>query len=118
MSYLLGLDAPGLSIVACPMPEIRTYRTLRDKVDEAANILELSYDELTGPGRDYRRAHARQAVMLAMHETGRYTLPEIGRALHRDHTTVMHGIKRARERRDAREDWQAADMRLKKIWGR
>lgn len=41
---------------------------------------------------------ARQDVYLALREAG-WTLPRIGRALGRDHTTVMDGIARAKERR-------------------
>jgi chromosomal replication initiation ATPase DnaA len=42
---------------------------------------------------------ARQEVMRRAYFTGLYSLPEIGRALGRDHTTVSSGIRRACQRR-------------------
>jgi SRSO17 transposase len=34
--------------------------------------------------------------MAYMHATGRYSMPQIARALHlKDHTTILHGLRRA-----------------------
>lgn len=43
-------------------------------------------------------AEARQALMFALHEGLGLSYSEIGRRLHRDHTTVMHGVARAAAR--------------------
>lgn len=42
-------------------------------------------------------AHLRQEIMSLAAEAG-YSTPEIGRALNRDHSTVVHGIKAHRKR--------------------
>jgi chromosomal replication initiation ATPase DnaA len=39
---------------------------------------------------------ARQAAMVAAYATGRWSGPSIGRALHRDHSTVFHAVWKAR----------------------
>lgn len=51
---------------------------------------------------------ARFAVMFALREKG-LTLPAIGRALGRDHSTVLHGLNRAAELRNS--------VRFKKLVG-
>jgi len=43
---------------------------------------------------------ARQRFMAEAYATGRFSLPQIGRFIGRDHTTVLHGI-RAHGRRTA-----------------
>lgn len=54
-----------------------------------------------GPSRHRELAWPRQDFMLAAHREG-YSMPEIGRFLNRDHTTVLHGIRQA-EAREARQ---------------
>jgi len=44
-------------------------------------------------------AWARQAGMLLAHENGN-SYSHIARMLNMDHTTIMHGVKAARERRE------------------
>lgn len=42
---------------------------------------------------------ARQEAMYRAHREGGYSLPRIGRALgNRDHTTVLHGVRRHEKR--------------------
>jgi len=63
----------------------------------------ITLSEILGPCRIKRIVEVRQGFMLAAHEAG-YSTPEIGRALNgRDHTTVLHGIQRARKRAAERE---------------
>lgn len=57
----------------------------------------IQAERITGHERIRAVAHARQAVMLACHRAG-HSKAAIGRALNRDHTTVMHGIKVAMAR--------------------
>ncbi|HEV8035937.1 helix-turn-helix domain-containing protein [Yoonia sp.] len=58
----------------------------------------ISAEAIMSADRTIRVSSARQEVMRRAYATGRYSLPEIGRALGRDHTTVGHGIRRATER--------------------
>lgn len=62
----------------------------------------LSIKALRSPRRTREIAHARQRAYLILHDAG-YSFPQIGRYFNRDHTTVMFGVKRERERRRAEE---------------
>jgi hypothetical protein len=55
--------------------------------------------------RDRHVARPRQIAMLLSREMTPLSLPAIGREFHRDHTTVIHGIREAKKR-------IAADPRL------
>lgn len=65
-------------------------------VARVADLTGIPVAHLKGVSRQYRVARARQiACFVAQRFTGR-SLPQIGRALGgRDHTTVLHGIRRA-----------------------
>lgn len=54
----------------------------------------LTLDDLTRPGRDYRRAHVRFAISYVLRQTIRVSLPFIGRLLGRDHTSIRNAIAR------------------------
>ncbi|MES2987653.1 MAG: helix-turn-helix domain-containing protein [Pseudomonadota bacterium] len=72
---------------------------VRDIVRRVAYETGLTFAELIGACRSKRMARARFAVMwLASRHAGKSTT-DIGRALCRDHTTVIHGLIRAKEYR-------------------
>lgn len=53
--------------------------------------------DLKSPDRTRPIAWCRQDFMLAAHRAG-YSLSDIARFLHRDHTTIIHGLKAAEKR--------------------
>lgn len=53
--------------------------------------------EILGPWREKRVSWPRMAVYYIARTTTRNSLPRIGRAMRRDHTTVLYGVNRARE---------------------
>lgn len=55
--------------------------------------------DLKGRGRKRPLVHIRQDCMLKLREQTDLSIPQIGRLLNRDHTTVLWGLARARERR-------------------
>lgn len=64
---------------------------------------QVPHEALIGPSRDRSLANARFAVALVLREADpiKYTTPVIAAVVRRkDHTTILHGIKRARELRD------------------
>ncbi|MDI9407797.1 MAG: helix-turn-helix domain-containing protein [Candidatus Pacebacteria bacterium] len=71
------------------------------KMSEIAARVALTRDmtvvELRGPSQLAHISRPRQEAMLIMHEAG-YSMPRIGRFFHRDHTTVLHGIRAAKAR--------------------
>lgn len=59
-----------------------------------ADFYRISLDELTGTRRIQRIVGGRHVAMYLMRDDGQMSLPQIGQALNRDHTTVLHGIDR------------------------
>lgn len=86
-----------------------TVEEIQRKVSEHYNI---RLSDLIGPKRVRTIARPRQVAMyLAKHMTSR-SLPEIGRRFGgRDHTTVMHGVKRIDELKGI-DDQIAEDLEL------
>jgi chromosomal replication initiator protein len=60
----------------------------------SAEYFGIPVSELTGRNRSAKIAQPRQIIMYLMREEIGASLPQIGQALNRDHTTVMHGIQR------------------------
>ena len=68
-----------------------------DAVAAAAEVFGLCRQDIIGSSREREICRARWAAMLTLRRRG-YSLPRIGRAIgDRDHTTVMHGLVRARD---------------------
>lgn len=64
-------------------------------VSEIADRHEVELHEVLGLTRRRNVVNARHEAMSALHDQG-MTYPQIGRFFGRDHTTVMHGVKRWR----------------------
>ncbi len=86
---------PGDRPVVASTPSL----TASEVLDVVATRLEVSREELLSPARATRISRARQLAMYLTRELTDLSLPEIARAFNRrDHTTVMHAIKRVEER--------------------
>ena len=71
--------------------------TMRQAVETVAAVFDVSPQRITGPQRMKAICRARFAAYLVMYETCPVSTTQIGRALgDRDHTTVLHGIGRAK----------------------
>jgi len=65
--------------------------TAKEIVKEVARYYNLSDEKLRGRGRSKKIAHSRQVAMYIAREETQASLPQIGEALDRDHTTVLYG---------------------------
>lgn len=72
------------------------HQTLRRLAIKAAELAEIGVGDIYGPSRSRDIAWTRFAVMSEAQRRG-YSLSRIGDALGRDHTSIMHGIRRAQE---------------------
>lgn len=71
----------------------------RELIRRAADALNVTEEQLLSPNRCDKLSHGRFAVMLALRSNG-WSYPRIAAATRRqDHTTVIHGIRRARRMR-------------------
>lgn len=74
--------------------------TLASILERTAALSHTSVTELRADRRSRSVAYPRFAAMWAARELTEYSLPQIGRALGgRDHTTIIHGLRRADELR-------------------
>ena len=74
--------------------------TLEMVLRVAADFFEVTLAELIGRNRSAKIVLPRQVIMYVMREEVGASLQQIGRALERDHTTVMHGIERVASEMD------------------
>lgn len=61
-------------------------------------------------------ARPRQVAMWLARRVTSHSLPQIGRAMDRDHTTIMHGIRRVEELRRGSDEFRAASDRLLSVF--
>lgn len=63
-------------------------------IERASAVTGIPVSDLRGPSRVRDICLIRWAAMAAMRSKG-MTYPAIGRAMHRDHTTVINGVRQA-----------------------
>jgi chromosomal replication initiator protein len=82
-----------------------------------AEYFNTTVDELCGPGKARPLAQARQIAMYLCRELTELSLPKIGQAFGRDHTTVMYANRKVRkemgERRKIYDQVQELTARVK-----
>lgn len=77
-------------------------RTARDIINRFMDRHDVSWNDLAGKSRRQPIAALRQDLYLALREGADMSTPRIARLIgKRDHTTIVHGIKRAKERMNA-----------------
>lgn len=96
MAYLTPDDIAACRAIAS-QPIGAVARIMRE-VFEATGI---TAEEIRSQSRERHIVRARQLVMYAAHKTTAMSLHQIGKAVRRDHSTVMHGIRAEEARRRA-----------------
>lgn len=82
--------------------------TIARIVTMVAASFHIRPNDIVGPFRDRTFAWPRHAVVWLARNSLPASTPQIGRALGgRDHTTILHAVKRAEERRAADPVWRA-----------
>jgi hypothetical protein len=67
---------------------------VKDCADVVSTILQVSIKDLYGDRKQKWVAEARMYVYWLAKEYTRFSLPRIGRAMRRDHSTILHGIRK------------------------
>lgn len=96
MTYVLSPEA----VAACNQVFVQHKSTVLKIVDAVAEATGIPAKRILGPRKDAATSRARHIVMYEARLAGLSTT-QIGDALGRDHTTVIHGV-RAEEKRRAR----------------
>jgi chromosomal replication initiator protein len=63
-------------------------------VERVARAFDVSPKEILGPSRQRLVLTARQVAMTLVRELAGLSLPQIGAAFGRDHTTVLHAVRK------------------------
>jgi chromosomal replication initiator protein len=80
-----------MSIKRTSCPQIDRIKVL------VAGEFRTTVAHLIGPQRYRRLVRARQVAMWLARRTTAHSLPQIGWAFDRDHTTIMHGVEKVDE---------------------
>jgi len=72
--------------------------TMRSITADVAKRHGLTVEDLRGPERRQAAVRARHEAMAIIRAQGRFSLPQIGKFFNRDHTTVIHALRRVEER--------------------
>lgn len=64
-------------------------------IQRAAALMDIDEVDITSDDREPLLCEIRWAIMQVMRDEG-FSYPQIGRALLRDHGTVVHGVKRSK----------------------
>jgi chromosomal replication initiator protein len=83
------------------------FGAMAEILEAVARVYGLGTAAIIGRSRSKSIAEARMVVCLVARRCTRLSLPEIGRAVGRDHTTVMSAVKSA-ERKCAADRWLGA----------
>lgn len=82
------------SIYEPPMVKSPVYLTryaiLRLILNAVSDVTRVGIAQLQGRSREYRITNARQCFCYVARKHTKHSLPEIGRAIDRDYTTVLH----------------------------
>lgn len=85
-------EVPGEIVIQPIMPRIAR---------EVAEEYGVTVENLRGPVKTNMLVEARWEAFSRIRAVGRFSLPQIGAFFNRDHTTVLHGLRRHAERSNA-----------------
>lgn len=83
------------SILKSLLQHRRKVATIDDAIAAGAEAFGLKLEDMTGRAQPQRIVRARHAVVWCAREVLKESFPRIGKALKRDHTTVMSSYRRA-----------------------
>jgi chromosomal replication initiator protein len=90
----VDLDA-AKSILKSRLEDRRKVSTIDDAIMAGAEAFGLKLEDMTGRAQPQRIVRARHAVVWCARDVLKESFPRIGKALRRDHTTVMSSYRRA-----------------------
>jgi len=82
--------------------------SMKTVVAEISEMYGVTVADLHGPSRTRAISMARQHAMFVMADQPHLSLPMIGKFFDRDHTTVLHGVRRHKARMEAEQSAGAA----------
>ncbi len=101
MSETGGLTSP----VSLSLPP-STGLNRRELFSLVLSLTGVHEREILSPFREKPVVYARWSIMLTLRRRG-WSTPQIGKFLGRDHSTIVDGLRRARQRYDEHEGFRA-----------
>ena len=83
------------SVLKSRLDDRRRAATIDDAIAAGAEAFGLKLEDMTGRAQPQRIVRARHAVVWCAREVLKESFPRIGKAMKRDHTTVMSSYRRA-----------------------
>jgi chromosomal replication initiator protein len=92
----------------------RAHITPSQVIETVAKFYNISVAEMVSPARNKELVQPRQVAMYLIRQETDASLPEIGNLLGgRDHTTVLHGIERIKDRLESEEQLRREVMSVR-----
>jgi len=92
----------------------RAHITPSQVIETVAKFYNISVAEMVSPARNKELVQPRQVAMYLIRQETDASLPEIGNLLGgRDHTTVLHGIERIKDRLETEEQLRREIMSVR-----
>lgn len=92
-----------------------TSERIERAVQEAARVFEVPHRELLSKIRVPSITRARLALYAAIYDACQTSYPEMAWRLKRDHTTLVYGVKRAREMASDDPEYAVAMARVRDV---
>lgn len=108
----IGLDE-AKAVLKSRLEDRRKIVTLDDAIAAAAEAFGLSLEDMTSRSQPQRIVRARHACVWCAREVLKESFPRIGKALKRDHTTVMSSYRRAQALLERDKVFQDAVQRIR-----
>ena len=110
----LSLSLAMEALTDASIGQRRASTTAEDVIDAVSRHYNVAEKDLKGRQRTRDIAFARQVAMYLLREETDISLEEIGRAIGgRDHTTVLHGIRKIEAALDADMQLRASLMAIR-----
>ena len=94
------------------MPEFDFVPIVDKVIVIACRLFQAKPHEIRSQRRTTRVVRARHAVFWALYESTEMSYPEIAKRLNRDHTTVLHGVQRAKSMRHDDDEYRTKTDQL------
>lgn len=101
------------TILKSLLEDRKRVATLEDAIAAGAEAFGLKLEDMTGRAQPQRIVRARHAVVWCAREVMKESFPRIGKALKRDHTTVMSSFRRAQALLERDKAFQDAVRRIR-----
>lgn len=91
------IEIPSPSEIAAYVPPVGTIQPAQSIIRHVASLYGVSYGDIVGHRRNRKIVAARHAAVRAVADARPdMTLPGMGRVFNRDHTTLLHALRKTK----------------------